>query len=144
MKKKQFSNVESKFSYNLERQCRNCGAPIPDQDHATREFCPVTYDEKGKVRDCKTEFHRNNDKPDRNSYSILIGRHKAITTRIDFLIKKKGYLVSTEDLDIYEILLRESIDYKISSDGTLTSIFLKHTIVSNPFTDIHKILNNEQ
>lgn len=144
MKKKKFSNEDGKFTYEQNRACRNCGAPIPDQEHATREFCPVTYDDDGKVRDCKTKFHREKDKPDRNDYSELINKHKSITTRIDFLIKKKGFEVATEDLDVYEIMLRQAIDFKISNDGILTSYYLKHTIISNPITDIHKILYNEK
>ena len=141
--KKKYLNQESKFTYHQNRACRNCGAPFPDQEHATREFCPATYDKDGTVRDCKTAFHRKEDKPDRDAYAGLIANHKAVTTRIDFLVKKKGYSVSTEDLDTYEISLTECIDYTISNDGTLTSCFLKHTIISNPISNLHKISYND-
>jgi hypothetical protein len=134
---------DSKFSYDLGRQCKHCGAPIADQDHATREFCPTSIDQFGNNRDCKTAYHRENDKPLRDLISNLISKQKALSSRIDFLIKKYGYTVSTEQLDTYEINLTECINYSIAEDGILTSIFLKHTIISNPINDIHKISCND-
>ncbi|UAY52830.1 hypothetical protein [Ferruginibacter albus] len=141
--KKEFLNKNTRFSYYQNRECKFCKAPIPDQEHGTREFCPITYDQDRNVRDCKTSFHRKKDKPERDTYSALIMKHKAITTRIDFLIKKTGYSVTTKDLDNYEILLTEALNYSISKDGILTSFYLKHSIISNPISNIHKILYND-
>lgn len=136
------ANGDSKFAYALGRVCKKCGAPIPDSEHASREFCPVTYDENGKVRDCKTAYHRNNDKGDREIFAKIIANHKNVTTRIEFLMQKKGTLVSTKDLDTYEINLSDAISFSISNNGIAVFTFLKHTITSNPFTEIHKISYN--
>jgi hypothetical protein len=136
-------NNESKFTYDIGRECRYCHAPIADSEHATREFCPVSIDQSGNVRDCKTSYHRESDKPMRDLISKLIAKHKAISTRINFLIQKHGMEVSTEMLDTYEINLHECIEYALSKERILTSIFLMHTIISNPITNIHKIYYND-
>jgi hypothetical protein len=73
----------------------------------------------------------------------LIANHKGISSRIDFLCKKYGMEVSSKLLETYEIDLRQSIEYDISTIGILTSVFLNHTIISNPITDIHKISYND-
>ena len=142
--KKKFLSDGDQFTYLKNRVCRQCGEPIADQDDIKKEFCEKTYDKFGKVRDCKTTWHRENDKPDRALHSRIINNQKAISTRLEFLFKKKGELVSTEDLDTYEVNLSESLNFKIEKNGTLTSQFLNHTIVSNPFTEIHKIQNHEK
>ena len=130
---------ESRFTYNLGRECRQCHAPIADNDHATREFCPTTTDQFGNIRDCKTSYHRKNDKPLRDLIGKYIAKQKHISTRIDFLSDKYGMEVSTEQLDTYDINLHECIEYYISKEGILTSVFLRHTIISNSITDLHKI-----
>lgn len=135
---------QNKYTYFQNRICRFCAAPIPDQEHNTREFCKVSYDKDSKVKDCKTSFHRERDKPERDIYANLIARHKAISSRIDFLIMKKGYMVTTEDLDTYEIFLSEAINYTMLRKGELISEFLKHTIRSNPISNIHKISINDK
>jgi hypothetical protein len=145
MNKKIYTEGNSKFNYHLNRTCKNCGAPISDHEHTTREFCPIIHNDNGKVRDCKTAYHRQNDKADRERYAQLIANHKAITSRIEFLISKKGYEVATDDLNVYEITLDDSVRYSINPDnGTITSVFLKHTIVSNPITNIHKITYHDK
>ena len=137
--KKIFLKDGAQFTYLKNRTCRHCGEPIADQDDLKKEFCEKTYNEFGKVKDCKTAHHRENDKPDRVMHARIINNQKAISTRLEFLIKKKGDQVSTEDLDTYEINLSESLNFKIEKNGTMISQFLNHTIISNPFTEIHKI-----
>ena len=137
--KKKFTEKTGKFSYLLKRACKFCGAPVPDHAHATTEYCPKTYDENGKVRDCKSSFHRENDKPEREIQAEYNGRNKAIKSRIEYLLQKHGYQVTTEMLDTYEIMLTECIKYQVDPSGTLTTHFLNYQIVSNPFNNIHKI-----
>jgi hypothetical protein len=121
------------------RKCRMCGAPIADQEHAAREFCKITHDENGKVKDCKTTFHRLADADEREKYRQIINTQKFIKEQLDLLINKKGNEVITEDLDAYDIELSNPINYEMSSAGVLTSYFLKHKIISNPITQKHKI-----
>jgi len=137
--KKKFTENIGKFSYLLKRACKFCSAPIHDKAHGASEFCPKTWDENGKVRDCKTAYHRENDKPEREIQAEYNGRNKAIKSRIEFLVKKHGDQVPTELLDTYDIDLTECMRYQIDPSGILTSYFLSYIIVSNPFNNIHKI-----
>ncbi len=137
--KKKFTEKTGIFSYLLKRACKFCNAPIHDKAHGASEFCPKTWDENGKVRDCKTAYHRENDKPEREIQAEYNGRNKAIKSRIDFLVKKHGDQVPTELLDTYDIDLTECMRYQIDPSGILTSYFLSYIIVSNPFNNIHKI-----
>ena len=137
--KKKFTEQTGKFSYLLKRACKFCSAPIHDKAHGASEFCPKTWDENGKVRDCKTAYHRENDKPEREIQAEYNGRNKAIKSRIEFLVKKHGDQVPTELLDTYDIDLTECMRYQIDPSGILTSYFLSYIIVSNPFNNIHKI-----
>jgi hypothetical protein len=125
------------------RKCRTCNKPIADQEHAAREFCEVTYDENGKVKDCKTAFHRMTDADNREKYRQIINTQKFIKEQLDLLISKKGNEVLTEDLNAYDILLSLSISHEISISGVMTSHFLKHTIITNPITKKHKIQAHE-
>lgn len=137
--KKKFIEKKGKFSYLLKRACKFCRASIPDNAHGASEFCPKTWDENGKVRDCKTAYHRENDKPEREIQAEYNRRNKAIKSRIEFLVQKHGDQVTTEMLDTYEIELMECLRFNIESSGTLTTHFLNYQIVSNPFNNIHKI-----
>lgn len=137
--KKKFTENIGKFSYLLKRACKFCSAPIHDKAHGASEFCPKTWDENGRVRDCKTAYHRENDKPEREIQAEYNGRNKAIKSRIEFLVKKHGNQVPTELLDTYEIDLTECMRYQIDTSGILRSYFLNYIIVSNPFNNIHKI-----
>ena len=137
--KKKFTEKTGKFSYLLKRACKFCSAPIHDKAHGASEFCPKTWDENGKVRDCKTAYHRENDKPEREIQAEYNGRNKAIKSRIEFLVKKHGDQIPTELLDTYDIDLTECMRYQIDPSGILTSYFLSYIIVSNPFNNIHKI-----
>ena len=138
--KKKFKAEDFSFTYHDKRECPNCSKPIADQEGKGRVFCEKIRDENGKlINDCKSSYHRRNDKPARDLQAELIAEHKAITSRIDFLIRKKGSEVTTDDLDIYEIDLRKPVSYHTSEDGLLTSHFLYHTVVSDPYTNNHKI-----
>lgn len=143
MIKKKFRTGTGQFNYTLNRACRKCKSPIPDQAHASQEFCPKSYDENGKVRDCKTTFHRENDKPERDAQAEFNRKNKAVKSRIEFLVQKHGFQVTTEMLDTYEIELTQCLKYQIDPSGILTSHFLNFQIVSNPFNNIHKISYND-
>ena len=131
------------YTYYDERSCEFCNKPIPDQEHATRKFCPKSYDNFGKVKDCKTAFHRLKDQPEREVQSSIINYHKTVAERIDMMVKKKGSLVNTEDLNAYEIQLCSPISYQLKSNGEFISEFLQHTIISNLKTFTHKIIRHE-
>lgn len=138
--KKKFKAEDFSFTYHDKRECPYCTNPIADQEGKGRVYCPEIRDENGKLlSDCKTSYHRQNDKPARDLHAEIIADHKAQASRLDFLIRIKGYQVTTDDLDIYEIDLRKPVRYSTSNDGLITSHFLYHTVVSDPYTNHHKI-----
>lgn len=139
MNKKRFKTAKGQFNYILNRACEQCKSPIPDKAHIAQKFCLKSYDENGRVRDCKTTFHRLNDKPEREIQAEYIIKNKAVKSRIEYLLQKHGYQVTTEMLDTYEIELMECLRFNIESSGILTTYFLNYQIVSNPFNNIHKI-----
>lgn len=127
------------LTYLKKRECRNCGKPIADQEHASRTHCPKTYDEYGKVVDCKTTLARINDLPDRLIHRNLINEQKLYNSRIKALVEKKGFEVYTDDLTAYDITLSDATKFNLDPDGVLTTHFFNYSITSNPITNIHKI-----
>jgi len=126
------------------RDCDHCSKPIADQEHATRRFCEKTKDIYGNVIDCKSDFHRDKEAPDKAIQVEIINNHKALARRITELLSKKSPIVTTQDLDAYDIDLQHSLEYFIKPNGELTSIFLVHTIITNPLTKTHKIVTNDK
>lgn len=142
-----YENMNTQFSqltYDNQRECLNCGMPIADQEHATRKYCEKYYDQSGKVHDCKTDHHRTIDKPEREVQGTLIRDQKFFTKQIIEMISKKGYEVTTDDLNAYDISLPESLKLEIKNNGIAISHFLQYTITSYPTTNTHKITRHEQ
>jgi len=137
-------NKYSELNYLLNRECLWCKTRIADQEHLSLKFCPKSYDENGKVKDCKTCYHRSKDQPIREIHSGIINNHKDFTAQFEQMIAKKGFVVDTQDLDAYDILLKECISYEIKSNGLLISKFIHHTVESNPSSKKHKITKHEQ
>jgi len=135
--------VEIKLTYLDKRECENCTEPIPDQAHATRRFCVKTRDALGNVRDCKTDYHREKEAPEKLVQTELINFHKGISNRIRDMVERKGVEVSTLDLNAYDIPLINSIEYQIEPNGELISTFLEYTIHTFPISGIHKIIPHE-
>ena len=131
-------------TYNDERKCLQCGKPIADHEHAARKFCDKYSAESGKVYDCKTTYHRINDKLDREIHGGIIRDQKFFSNQITDMIAKKGFEVTTDDLNAYDIQLAESLKLEIKSNGMATSHFLQYIITSNPITNKHKITRHEQ
>ncbi len=132
------------LTFNDGRACENCSKPIADQEHATRKFCEKTIDIYGNIVDCKSDYHREKEAPDKAIHIEIINNHKAITKRINELLSKKSPIVTTQDLDAYDIDLRQSLEFILKSNGELTSIFLEHTIITNPISKTHKIIPNDK
>jgi ribosomal protein S27AE len=138
------NNQYAHLTYEDKRACPNCGKPIADQEHATRKYCEKYYDQSGKVHDCKTDYNRTIDKPEREIHSTLIRDQKFFAKQISDMVSKKGYEVTTDDLTAYDISLPESLKLEIKSNGTAISHFLQYIITSYPVTNTHKITCHEQ
>ena len=144
MTKKSFKiNGDKQFVYHSDKTCRHCGAILPENSTARREFCQVTYDQNGKIRDCKSAYHRKNDKPDRDLFAIITANNKALFSRIEYLIEIIGTEVTTKHLDTYQINLIECIDAE-KINGLQYWYFLKHIIITNQKTQIHKIERHDK
>lgn len=126
------------------RKCLSCGKPIADHEHATRKHCKVYYDQWGKVHDCKTNRHRIMDKPEREVHGTIIRDQKFFAKQITQMVAKKGYEVTTNDLNAYDISLPDSIKLEIKNNGIAISHFIQYTITSYPTTNTHKIIRHEQ
>jgi hypothetical protein len=138
--KSQSTEIET---YHLKRECLFCGEPLPDQYSKKRTYCKEVRDENGKLKqDCKGSYNRMIDQPELEVHREIIKEHKTVDEMIEAMVAKKGNVVSTADLNAYDIQLTSSLKYKISKNGTLESDFLKYTIVSNPNLNTHKIYSN--
>lgn len=134
----------NQLTFDSNRKCLYCGKLIADQEHATRKYCEKYYDQLGKVHDCKTDHHRIIDKNEREVQSTLIRDQKFFTRQISEMITKKGYEVTTDDLNAYDISLAQSLKLEIKDNGIATSHFLQYVITSYPATNTHKITKHEQ
>jgi hypothetical protein len=144
MKKKNFKmDAANHFIYLPEKTCRYCGTPLPGDSTARRDFCPITYDQNGNTRDCKSAYHREKGKPDRDMLASITANHKAICSRIEYLINTIGQEVTTKDLDTYKINLIECIEAK-KLNGLTYWYFIKHVIVNQPFSNLHKIERHDK
>jgi len=135
--------------YKSVKNCRICGGEnlVRILDLGTQMLTgvfPKTKDAKGNVFDCKTDYHREKEAPDKLIQNDIINKHKGIAKRINDLLSKKSFEVLTADLDAYDIDLSTCLEFKLKSNGELTTIFLEHTILTNPITKTHKILHNDK
>jgi hypothetical protein len=130
--------IEEDKTFVNKRECRHCGEPIADQEHAAREFCEVIRNGDVLIKDCKTAYHRNLDLADRVKARNIINNLKDINLKIEAMTKKKGYIVSTDDLDVYEIKLTQAIDFR-EKGHEFEFEFLDYNIISNPISNQHKI-----
>lgn len=132
------------FSYEKNRKCLHCEKPIPDHKSLKRVYCEIERDENDKIlKDCRGAYNRQKDKPEQVVHRAIINEQKSVDERIAMMIAKKGDIVSTADLDAYDIRLDSPLKYKLYNNGTLESHFLKYTITSNPINQTHKIIKHE-
>lgn len=132
-------------TFNDKRACIYCGEPLADQLSKKRIYCEEQRGQNGSLtKDCKGAYNRQKNKPEVDMHREIINEHKTIDERIDAMVAKKGYEVTTQDLNAYDIILDSPLRYEFSSYGILTTYFLKYTIISNPVFNSHKILHNGQ
>ena len=141
--KKPKHQSQENATYTLKRACIYCGEPLPDHYSKKRTYCKEARDENGKmIKDCKGSYNRLIDKPELEVHREIIREHKTVDDMIEAMVAKKGNIVSTADLNAYDIQLSASLKYILSPNGTLESDFLKYTIISNPIHNTHKIYNH--
>jgi hypothetical protein len=126
------------------RACKHCSKPIPDQEHGIRKYCVKTKDVYGNSIDCKSDYYSEKEAPDKAIHIEIMSNHKSLARRINELLSKKSQIVTTQDLDAYDIDLQQSLEYFIKPNGVLTSVFLEHSIITNPHTKTHKIVTNDK
>ena len=130
-----------KYSFNDNRKCQNCNAPISDQTHALRKSCPRQKMPDGSVISCKDDFHCKKNKKDNKSYRKFVAYHKFMEKRIELLLKHKGDTVYLEDLNRYGIDLKKPVEFSENEKKFYTYKFMHHSLIqfeSNNF----KIINH--
>jgi hypothetical protein len=127
------------------RTCVNCGDLLADQLSKKRIFCPEVRDQNNKlIKDCKGAYNRQKNKPEQEEQRVIVNEIRTMDERIEKMVAKKGYKVSTDDLNAYDIPLKSPLRYKLYPNGFLESYFLGFTIVSNPINNTHKIYKNDE
>lgn len=126
-------------TYELDRECLFCHRPIPDQEHALRVHCPKTTNPDGTIRDCKSDRHSKDKFPEREKHRHIIKEKKSVSERIEAMVARKGYTVTTNDLDAYDINLTDSNLFGINESGISIGYFLDYKITSNPIYKTHLI-----
>jgi hypothetical protein len=58
------------------------------------------------------------------------------------MVAIKGYTVSTDDLNAYDLFLEAAIRNEIHADCSMTSYFRGFKILTNPFKETHLITIN--
>ena len=101
------------YTYNKGRKCKQCGVPIADQAHATREYCPKKVFSDGSKKNCKDAFNSALRKKDEAVYRKLINHQRLMHRKIQTLFKTKGEKVSLEDINRYGINLFMPIQFEI-------------------------------
>lgn len=121
------------------QHCLYCSTPLPMDAHKSRKFCPRWVDTFGKVHDCKSEYHAQMNKPEREETKDYLNAISEDTKAIEAMLDKFGDTVTTANLDAFNLQLTRSLNYVISENGIIVSEFQKHRIISNPATKNHKI-----
>jgi len=127
------------YQAELPRFCEHCGRPLPPGEHGLRKFCEKWYDQLGQVHDCKSDFHTEKNKPQKDEFKLyrttIYGDSDIITT----IVSKFGNVVTTAQLDAHDLELCRSLRYGITDDGKIISHFHGYIITSNTSTGKHKI-----
>jgi hypothetical protein len=134
------SKQEEHYTFDNQRLCLNCRKPIPDQFNLKRNYCKKIRDANGTlINNCRGKFNRLKNKPEKDMHNAIIKEYKTVDDRIEAMVAKKGNVVSTADLNAYDINLTSPLNYIVHKNGFLESVFMRYKIASNPFNQTHKI-----
>lgn len=133
------NSAEINFSFLQNRICKNCGAPIPDQEHASREFCREVMLPNGKMLDCKDAYWANKRKEDPDHFTKLVRYQKAISSLLQMIWETNRDSITADELTKLNIPLARCIDRKVNNDGSLSHFFIGFEIIAYPNANTLKI-----
>ena len=128
-----------RVTYFDNRKCHYCGEPIADQERKNRIHCPESIDENGKIINCKRKKFDVKHQPETEILKDHNARAKDYHKKIKKMRADQGEFVTSAIIDSYGICLTESDNFHF--DGhQLTSYFIGFAIISNPITNMHRII----
>lgn len=99
------SNSNFKYTFYQHRSCLHCGKQIADQIHSRRLYCERFVLPNGDIQSCHDDFHTKKNKQKNMQYNSIINMQRKQHRNIEKLFKTQGEIVTSEELDSYNIRL---------------------------------------
>lgn len=119
---------EYALTYKQGRKCLHCETPIADQIHQGRKFCEREVLPDGSVKSCKDDFNarlrKERDKPFRQQNAF----QKRLSLAIDNLYRTKGEHITVDDLERYEIWLKQALRHEPKGERLFNFHFTHHRL----------------
>ena len=140
MKKEEFDF----YTYNDDRKCRysKCQAPIADQEHATRQYCPREELPDGSVRNCKDDFWSDLKKEANTVYKEMELFHKLMEERLSGLYDLSLPEITLDIIESTGIELSKSLMH-FSKEGISYFYFINYVVTFNLIDKRLKITKHE-
>src|SRR5438128_1653091 len=117
----------SQLSYKKGRFCLFCKAPIADQEHGLRLFCP-TKTNLGFRQSCKDEYHSEKWRAENGPFIEYGMFQKLMFEKLTLLYNTHGENVTLEMINSCGIQLIRPIEWHISESGLRTMFFHEYSI----------------
>lgn len=126
------------------RKCKflKCSAPIADQEHATREFCPRVVLPDGSIKNCKDDHWAEIKKEANSIYKEMELYHKMIADRLDHLFNLNLPNITLEIIESTGIELSKSLFHYTDNDISYF-YFIDYFVTYNPINKQLKISKHE-
>ena len=133
--------LNSFYTFHMNRKCLHCQNPIPDQEHASLKFCRKKRLPDGTVGCCKDDFHAAKRSKINPPYNSIAKYHKIMNDRIENLYKTKGERVTIEDLNRFGINLKRPVELNRSPEGKNAFLFVGF-LITEININLYKISKN--
>jgi hypothetical protein len=132
------------YTYNDKRKCRysKCLAPIADQEHATRQYCPREELPDGSVKNCKDDYWAELKKEANTVYKEMELFHKLMEERLSHLYNLNLPEITIEIIESTGIELPKSLMH-FSKDETCFFYFINYVVTYNLIDKRIKITKHE-
>ena len=132
------------YTYYKNRKCKYslCQAPIADQEHATREFCPRDILSDGTIKNCKDDYWSDLKKEANSIYKKMELFHKMMTERLEHLYNLNLPLINLEIIESTGIELSKSLLHYTENDISYF-FFIDYIVIYNPIHNEIKISKHE-
>lgn len=118
-------------TFQKQRTCRHCGAPIADEAHAATQFCVKETHPNGSIKSCKDDYYSARRTQNEKPYRELISFHKRMTDALESLLKAKGAVVSLDELNLWGVDLSRAVRLTLEGNEPCFS-FLFHRVQGQP------------